>query len=61
MSSGLPRRRSRNEENGYTVLTATDQHDGDEVVMVGNFAYVGEGDMIQATGRLTEQIGRAHV
>ncbi len=44
----------RNEENGYTVLTATDQHDGDEVVMVGNFAYVGEGDMIQATGRLTE-------
>ena len=44
----------RNEENGYTVLTTTDQHDGDEVVMVGNFAYVGEGDMIQATGRLTE-------
>ena len=34
----------RNEENGYTVLTATDQHDGNEVVMVGNFAYVGEGD-----------------
>ncbi|MBS6956485.1 MAG: AAA family ATPase [Enterocloster asparagiformis] len=44
----------RNEENGYTVLSVTDKHDGDEVVMVGNFAYVGEGDMIEATGRLTE-------
>lgn len=44
----------RNEENGYTVMSVTDKHDGDEVVMVGNFAYVGEGDMIEATGRLTE-------
>ena len=41
----------RNEENGYTVLSVTDKHDGDEVVMVGNFACVGEGDMIEATGR----------
>ena len=44
----------RNEENGYTVLSVADSADGDEVVMVGTLAYVSEGDVIQATGRLIE-------
>lgn len=44
----------RNEDNGYTVLSVTDQSDGDEVIMVGNLSYAAEGDMIQASGRLVE-------
>ena len=44
----------RNEENGYTIMTVIDQSDGDEVVMVGTVSYAAEGDMIQATGRMTE-------
>ena len=44
----------RNEDNGYTVLSVTDQSDGDEIIMVGNLAYVAEGDMIQASGRMIE-------
>ncbi len=44
----------RNEENGYTVMSVTDQSDGDEVIMVGTLSYAAEGDMIQATGRMTE-------
>ena len=50
----IERIKFRNEENGYTVLAVTDNADGDEVVMVGTFAYVSEGDMIEASGRLTE-------
>ncbi|MCC8026959.1 MAG: AAA family ATPase [Clostridium sp.] len=44
----------RNEDNGYTVLSVTDQMDGEEVIMVGNLAYAAEGDMIQATGHMSE-------
>ncbi|MCB7319133.1 SF1B family DNA helicase RecD2 [Lacrimispora sp. 210928-DFI.3.58] len=44
----------RNEDNGYTVLSVTDQSDGEEVIMVGNLAYVAEGDMIEASGHMTE-------
>ena len=44
----------RNEDNGYTVLSVTDQSDGGEVIIVGNLAYAAEGDMIQASGHMTE-------
>lgn len=44
----------RNEENGYTIMTVIDQSDGDEVVMVGVLSYAAEGDMIQASGHMTE-------
>ena len=44
----------RNEENGYTIMTVINQSDGDEVVMVGTVSYAAEGDMIQATGHMTE-------
>lgn len=50
----IERIKFRNEENGYTVLSVTDQSDGGEVIMVGTLAYVAEGDMIQASGRMTE-------
>ncbi|MCQ5385779.1 ATP-dependent RecD-like DNA helicase [Hungatella hathewayi] len=42
----------RNEENGYTVLSLTDE--GDEYTLVGNFHYISEGDMVEATGPMTE-------
>ena len=35
-------------------MTVTDQSDGDEVVMVGVLSYAAEGDMIQASGHMTE-------
>ncbi len=38
----------RNEENGYTVLSLTDE--GDEYTLVGNFHYISEGEMVEATG-----------
>ena len=44
----------RNEDNGYTVLSVTDQSDGEEVIMVGKLAYAAEGDMIEASGVMTE-------
>ena len=44
----------RNEDNGYTVLSVIDQSDGEEVIMVGNLAYAAEGDMIEASGVITE-------
>ncbi|MGN0373613.1 MAG: AAA family ATPase [Enterocloster sp.] len=44
----------RNEDNGYTVLSVTDQSDGEEVIMVGKLAYAAEGDMIEASGHMTE-------
>lgn len=50
----IERIKFRNEENGYTVLSVTDQSDGGEVIMVGCLAYVAEGDMIEASGRMTE-------
>ena len=42
----------RNEENGYTVLSLTDE--GDEYTLVGNFHYISEGEMVEATGPMTE-------
>lgn len=50
----IERIKFRNEESGYTVLSVTDQSDGGEVIMVGCLAYAAEGDMIQASGRMTE-------
>ena len=62
----IERIKFRNEENGYTVMSVTDQSDGEEVIMVGNLAYAAEGDMIEASGHMTQhpvygEIGRAHV
>ncbi len=42
----------RNEENGYSVLSVTDG--GDEYILVGTFHYISEGEMIEATGTMTE-------
>lgn len=42
----------RNEENGYTVLSLTDE--GEEYTLVGNFHYISEGEMVEATGAMTE-------
>ena len=42
----------RNEENGYTVLSLTDE--GEEYTLVGNFHYISEGEMVEATGPITE-------
>mgnify|MGYP000211225442 FL=1 len=50
----IERIKFRNEENGYTVMSVTDQSDGDEVIMVGTLSYAAEGDMIQASGRMIE-------
>ena len=50
----IERIRFRNEENGYTVLSVTDQSDGEEITMVGILSYAAEGEMIRATGHLTE-------
>lgn len=41
----------RNEDNGYTVLTVTDK--GDEVTVVGSFNYIGEGELLYASGEYT--------
>lgn len=38
----------RNEDNGYTVLSLVD-HD-EEITCVGNFHYIGEGELIEAEG-----------
>ena len=35
----IERIKFRNEENGYTVMSVTDQSDGDEVIMVGTLSY----------------------
>ena len=42
----------RNGENGYTVLSLTDE--GEEYTLVGNFHYISEGEMVEATGPMTE-------
>lgn len=44
----------RNEENGYSVLTVTGAQDGEEYVLVGSFSYIGEGELIEAEGHMTE-------
>lgn len=42
----------RNEDNGYTVLSLSE--DGEEYTLVGNFHYISEGERIEAVGILTE-------
>ncbi len=42
----------RNEENGYSVLSVTDGKE--EYILVGIFPYIGEGERIEATGRMVE-------
>ena len=42
----------RNEENGYSVLSVADGKD--EYILVGTFPYIGEGERIEATGRMVE-------
>ncbi|MDW2798672.1 ATP-dependent RecD-like DNA helicase [Clostridium boliviensis] len=42
----------RNEDNGYTVLSLSE--DGGEYTLVGNFHYISEGERIEAVGILTE-------
>jgi len=44
----------RNEENGYTVLSVTGSDDGEEYILVGNFSYIGEGELVEASGHMTE-------
>ena len=42
----------RNEENGYTVLNL--RTEGEETVLVGTFHYIREGEMVEASGTVTE-------
>lgn len=42
----------RNEDNGYTVLSLCTE--GREVIAVGTFHYLSEGEMIEASGTMTE-------
>ena len=42
----------RNEDNGYTVLSLVAQ--GEEYILVGTFHFIAEGEMVEATGALTE-------
>lgn len=42
----------RNEDNGYSVLSVSS--DGEEYVLVGTFHYINEGEMIEASGTMTE-------
>lgn len=42
----------RNEDNGYSVLSVSSENE--EYVLVGTFHYISEGEMIEATGTMTE-------
>lgn len=42
----------RNEDNGYSVLSVSADHE--EYVLVGTFHYISEGEMIEASGTMTE-------
>ena len=42
----------RNEDNGYTVLSLADGKD--ETILVGTFHYISEGELVEATGTMTE-------
>lgn len=44
----------RNEDNGYTVLNVVDGED--EYILVGTFHYISEGEMIEASGTMTEHL-----
>ena len=37
----------RNEDNGYSVLSATGADDGEEYILVGNFSYISEGNLVE--------------
>lgn len=41
----------RNEDNGYTVLSVS--IDGDEIVCVGTFQFIGEGEFVRLNGKTT--------
>jgi len=42
----------RNIENGYTVITLVNE--GEEYTLVGTFHYISEGELVEATGTMTE-------
>ena len=42
----------RNEDNGYTVLSLASE--GEEYTLVGNFHYISEGELVEASGTMTE-------
>ena len=42
----------RNDDNGYTVLSLADGKD--ETILVGTFHYISEGELVEATGTMTE-------
>ena len=44
----------RNEDNGYSVLSVTGADDGEEYILVGNFSYISEGELVEAAGRMIE-------
>lgn len=44
----------RNDENGYTVLSVSGAEDGEEYILVGTFSYISEGELIEASGHMTE-------
>ena len=44
----------RNEDNGYTVLSVTGTDDGEEYILVGTFSYISEGELVEASGHMTE-------
>lgn len=44
----------RNEDNGYSVLSVTGADDGEEYILVGNFSYISEGELVEVAGRMTE-------
>lgn len=42
----------RNDENGYSILSVSSE--GEEYVLVGTFPYIGEGDLVEASGTMVE-------
>lgn len=42
----------RNEDNGYTVMSVDSE--GEEYILVGTFHYINEGEMIEASGTMTD-------
>ena len=42
----------RNEDNGYTVFHL--ENENGELTCVGNFPYIGEGEMLELTGDYTQ-------
>lgn len=44
----------RNEDNGYTVLSLADLTSDEEYILVGSFHYISEGELLEASGEMTE-------